>query len=99
MWTPTRLANTAGGVVAARCSSAVFRLARVAMLELRLTALTEPDPRAETLGEIAQVLDEKLARPSDALSALLRAVTETPDQVRAVIESAGGVVEPVDAPA
>lgn len=51
----------------------------VQMLELRLSALTDPELRAEALKEAAAVLDERLTRPSDALSALLRAVNEVPD--------------------
>jgi tetratricopeptide (TPR) repeat protein len=51
----------------------------VQMLELRLSAVTDPELRAEALKEAASVLDERLSRPSDALSALLRAVNEVPE--------------------
>lgn len=52
---------------------------RVAALELRLKALTDPDARAEALKEIAQVLDSDLGRTMDAESALLRCLVEVPD--------------------
>jgi golgin subfamily B member 1 len=52
---------------------------RVAMLELRLSSLTDPELRADALREIGTVLDENLGRPEDAVAALLRAVAETPD--------------------
>ncbi|NUP12755.1 MAG: hypothetical protein HOW73_42485 [Polyangiaceae bacterium] len=52
---------------------------RVAALELRIKALSEPDARAASLKEIAQVLDLELQKPEDAESALLRALEETPE--------------------
>lgn len=53
---------------------------RVAVLELRAGSLTEPGDRAEVLGELASVLDEKLDRPTDALKAMLRALDELPER-------------------
>ncbi len=51
----------------------------VDVLELRLTAETEPERRAETLRTIAEVLESRLGNPADAETALLRALTERPD--------------------
>jgi tetratricopeptide (TPR) repeat protein len=51
----------------------------VDVLEMRLTTETEPGARASTLRSIADVLDGKLSRGVDALSALLRAIAEQPD--------------------
>lgn len=53
---------------------------RVAVLELRAGSLTEPGDRADVLGELASVLDEKLDRPIDALKAMLRALDELPER-------------------
>jgi tetratricopeptide (TPR) repeat protein len=47
--------------------------------EMRLSAQTDPDDRAETLYEMAGVLEKRLHRPADALSALLRSLSERPD--------------------
>ncbi len=52
---------------------------RVALLELRLSSLTDPTDRAKALRTMATVLDRELSRPGDALGALLRALEETPD--------------------
>ncbi len=52
---------------------------RVKVLELKLLAQTEPDARAATLREIAEVLDRELSRTGDAEAALLRALGETPE--------------------
>lgn len=51
----------------------------VAALELRLSAETEAAPRTQTLRAIAAILDEKLQRPGDAETALLRALEDSPD--------------------
>ncbi len=53
---------------------------QVKVLELKLKAQTEPDERAATLREIADVLDQRLGRPADAEAALLRALAETPEE-------------------
>ncbi len=53
--------------------------ALVDALELRLTAEADPNERTQTLVTIAEVLEEKLGRQADALSALLRALAERPD--------------------
>jgi golgin subfamily B member 1 len=47
--------------------------------EMRLSAQADPEDRAETLREMASVLEKRLRRPSDAQSALLRSLTERPD--------------------
>lgn len=52
---------------------------RVAMLELRLSSLTDQELRAEALREMGSVLDGDLGRPEDAVAALLRALAETPE--------------------
>src|SRR5690606_3623272 len=51
----------------------------VSVLEMRLTAEMDPEQRVETLRSIAQVLEEKLERVSDAEGALLRALSEKPE--------------------
>ncbi len=51
----------------------------VALLEMRLTAQTDPHDRAETLQAIARVQEDQLEAASDARDTLLRALAETPD--------------------
>ncbi|NUO53543.1 MAG: tetratricopeptide repeat protein, partial [Polyangiaceae bacterium] len=53
---------------------------RVKVLELKLKAETDPENRAATLREIAEVLDRELGRPAEAEAALLRALAETPEE-------------------
>lgn len=53
---------------------------RVKVLELKLLAQTEPDARAATLKEIADVNDQKLGKTAEAEDALLRALAETPEE-------------------
>ncbi len=53
---------------------------RVKVLELKLQAQAEPDARAATLKEIAEVHDQRLGKPADAEEALLRALAETPEE-------------------
>ncbi|MCC6215752.1 MAG: tetratricopeptide repeat protein [Polyangiaceae bacterium] len=50
-----------------------------AVLELRLTAETEPSVRAETLRAIAEVLEARVGDARAALGALLRALPERPE--------------------
>ena len=61
----------------------------VAVLELRLKAQTEPSDRARTLRAIAHVESEERQRPSEALTALLRALEDTADdaELHAEIEA------------
>ncbi|HTV24521.1 MAG TPA: tetratricopeptide repeat protein [Polyangiaceae bacterium] len=47
--------------------------------EMRLSAQTDPEDRAETLREMAGVLEKRLKKPADAQAALLRSLTERPD--------------------
>jgi golgin subfamily B member 1 len=56
--------------------------ALVDALELRLTAEAEPADRTATLVNIAEVLEQKLGNPDDALSALLRALVERPESAQ-----------------
>lgn len=49
----------------------------VAVLEMRLTALSDPATRAQTLRAIAVVYDQSLGKPAKALDAMLRALAET----------------------
>jgi len=51
----------------------------VSILEMRLTVETEPAQRMQTLREIAEVLETKLGKQSDAEEALLRALSERPE--------------------
>jgi tetratricopeptide (TPR) repeat protein/DNA-directed RNA polymerase subunit F len=51
----------------------------VTVLELRLRAQSEPADRARTLRTIASVYDADLSRPADAVTALLRALEDAPD--------------------
>ncbi|HEX2675014.1 MAG TPA: tetratricopeptide repeat protein, partial [Polyangiales bacterium] len=51
----------------------------VDVLELRLTIETEPTERVQTLRNIARVLESNLGKQSEAESALLRAISEVPD--------------------
>ncbi|MBI4700879.1 MAG: hypothetical protein HY744_06900, partial [Deltaproteobacteria bacterium] len=51
----------------------------VSVLEMRLSAQTDPAERADTLGAMALLLEEQLERPPAARDALLRALAETPD--------------------
>lgn len=69
---------------------------RVAALELRFKALEDPESRAATLKEIAQVNDAELGKPGDAETALLRAVEETPedDALHTEIERLAALVTP-----
>ncbi|HEY4118588.1 MAG TPA: tetratricopeptide repeat protein [Byssovorax sp.] len=61
----------------------------VAVLELRLKAQTEPTDRARTLRAIALVESEERQRPSEALTALLRALEDAADdaELHAEIEA------------
>jgi tetratricopeptide (TPR) repeat protein len=47
--------------------------------EMRLSAQADPDDRADTLHEMASVLEKRLHRPAEAQGALLRSLTERPD--------------------
>ncbi len=49
-------------------------------LEMRITIESDPVERGETLREIAEVLDGRLSQPADAQAALLRALSERPEQ-------------------
>ncbi len=51
----------------------------VLALEMRLSAETDPQDRADTLRQVASVLEKQLHKPSDAQSALLRSLAEQPD--------------------
>ncbi len=51
------------------------------VLELRLTVETEPTERVQSLRTIARVLETQLGKPAEAESALLRAVSERPDDL------------------
>jgi tetratricopeptide (TPR) repeat protein len=51
----------------------------VTVLELRLRAQVEPADRARTLRTIASVYDADLDRPKDAVTVLLRALEDAPD--------------------
>ncbi|MEB2314045.1 MAG: tetratricopeptide repeat protein [Sorangiineae bacterium] len=70
--------------------------ALVDVLELRLTAENEPGQRAETLRNIAEVLETRLARPADAQNSLLRALAERPElrelhgDIERLAEASGG---------
>ena len=60
-----------------RRASRHTELARV--LDMRLRAQSDPVERARTLVALAEVQEGALARPSDALDALLAAIAETPE--------------------
>lgn len=49
------------------------------VLEMRLSTEADPTARASTLRTMAEVLEQKLGRTTDAESALLRAIAEQPD--------------------
>jgi len=51
------------------------------VLELRLTIETEPTERVQTLRSIARVLEHDLGKSAEAESALLRALSERPDDL------------------
>ncbi len=51
------------------------------VLELRLTIETEPTSRVQTLRTIARVMETNLGKQGDAESALLRAISERPDDM------------------
>jgi len=53
----------------------------VDVLELRLSVETEPTERVQTLRTIAQVLESNLSKQTEAESALLRAISERPDDL------------------
>ncbi|MBM4361173.1 MAG: hypothetical protein FJ104_00715, partial [Deltaproteobacteria bacterium] len=53
--------------------------ALVEVLELRLSTESEPPVRANTLRVMAEILEQRLARPADAEGALLRAMSELPE--------------------
>ncbi|MFO0554950.1 MAG: tetratricopeptide repeat protein [Polyangiaceae bacterium] len=69
---------------------------RVAVLELRLKALTDSELRAAALKEIATVLDAELKKPSDALTALLRALEDAPED-NALHDEIARLADTVDA--
>ncbi|HKO52522.1 MAG TPA: tetratricopeptide repeat protein [Polyangiaceae bacterium] len=52
----------------------------VSILEMRLTVETEPSQRMQTLREIAEALETKLGKQSSAEEALLRALSERPEE-------------------
>ena len=52
------------------------------VLEMRLSVESEPTERANTLVQIAEVLEGKLAQPVEAQQALLRALAECPDDAK-----------------
>jgi tetratricopeptide (TPR) repeat protein len=52
----------------------------VEALEMRLTIENDPHQRGETLKEIAEVFDVRLSRAGDAQGALLRALSERPEE-------------------
>ncbi len=49
------------------------------LLELRLSVESEPGERTQTLWAMAEIFENRLHKPADAESALLRAIGETPD--------------------
>ncbi|HEY4103998.1 MAG TPA: tetratricopeptide repeat protein, partial [Polyangiaceae bacterium] len=51
----------------------------VSVLEMRLTVETEPEQRMQTLITIAEVLETRLGRQTEAAGALLRALSERPE--------------------
>jgi tetratricopeptide (TPR) repeat protein len=51
------------------------------VLELRLTIETEPTERVQTLRTVARVLEVNLGKQKEAESALLRAISERPDDL------------------
>jgi tetratricopeptide (TPR) repeat protein len=51
------------------------------VLELRLSVETEPTERVQTLRNIARVLETNLGKQAEAESALLRAISERPDDL------------------
>jgi tetratricopeptide (TPR) repeat protein len=53
----------------------------VQALEMRLSAQTDPHERAQTLRQVASVLEERLHNPAAALAALLRALGDQPDSL------------------
>lgn len=53
----------------------------VEVLELRLSVETEPTERVQTLRNIARVLEANLGKLAEAESALLRAISERPDDL------------------
>jgi golgin subfamily B member 1 len=58
----------------------------VDVLELRLTIETEPTERVQTLRNIARVQEASLGKLADAESALLRAISEVPDDAELHVE-------------
>lgn len=66
----------------------------VEVLEMRLTTEHEPGERAATLLAVAAVAEPRLGDPQMALSALLRAMSEQPEdpQLHAEIERVAGLV-------
>lgn len=50
----------------------------VAMMEIRIGQASEPEARAMLLGKLAQVYEQRLQRPGEALAALLRAFQADP---------------------
>ena len=49
------------------------------LLELRLSVETEPGERTQTLWAMAEIFENRLRKPDEAESALLRAIGETPE--------------------
>lgn len=54
--------------------------ALVEVMELRFTAQSDPEERAQTLSGMALIQEEQLDAPEDALATVLRALAETPEQ-------------------
>jgi tetratricopeptide (TPR) repeat protein len=73
------LRMTSAGILVPVLSQAGKHQQLVDVLEMRLSTETEPESRAATLRGIAAVLEQKLSRPADAESALLRAIAEQPE--------------------
>lgn len=58
----------------------------VDVLELRLTIETEPTERVQTLRNVARVQEQNLGKQAEAESALLRAISEVPDDAELHVE-------------
>ncbi|HEY3495662.1 MAG TPA: tetratricopeptide repeat protein, partial [Polyangiaceae bacterium] len=77
--------------------------ALVDLYEMRLSVESDPAARTQTLWAIAETLEDKLARPGEAESALLRALQERPEaedlhaEIARLAETSGGWARYADA--
>ncbi|HMA93172.1 MAG TPA: tetratricopeptide repeat protein [Polyangiaceae bacterium] len=74
------LRESAAGIMVPVLTSSGKMDRLVEVLELRLTVEHEPSVRVETLRAIAEIAEQRLSKPALALDAVLRAMSEMPEE-------------------